>query len=63
MHYTLPIFIYIFFTNFRQAFYFISPFRLLPILLSTSTNPKVGLMMENKRGRPKQKIEKNNMAR
>jgi len=40
MHYTLPIFIYIFFTNFRQAFYFISPFRLLPILLSTSTNPK-----------------------
>lgn len=58
MHYTLPIFIYIFFTNFRQAFYFISPFRLLPILLSTSTNPKVGLMTENKRGRPKQKIEK-----
>jgi len=40
MHYTLPIFIYIFFTNFRQAFYFIIPFRLLPILPSTSTHPK-----------------------
>jgi len=40
MHYTLPNFIYNFFTNFRQAFYFIIPFRLLPILLSTSTNPK-----------------------
>jgi hypothetical protein len=58
MHYTLPIFIYISFTNFRQAFYFIIPFRLLLILLSTSTHPKVGLMMENKRGRPKQNGKK-----
>ena len=40
MHYTLPIFIYIFFTNFRQAFYFIIPLRLIPIILKTYTHPK-----------------------
>jgi len=50
MHYTLPIFIYISFTNFRQAFYFINPFRLLPILLSTSTHPK-GLVDDGKQKR------------